>query len=99
MSHGYHGNQSSDHRNLNGIYTDGFWLRERKKSLGEIFYEMLLTQEIYSSSDFRRNLYGCFLGGACRQEIFGGNLLRNVASQEILWIRSLSPNKIFNKNL
>ena len=23
-----------------------FWLRERKKSLGEIFYEMLLTQEI-----------------------------------------------------
>ena len=23
------------HRNLDGIYTDGFWLRERKKSLEE----------------------------------------------------------------
>ena len=32
------------------------------------------------------------------QEIFGGNLLWDVASQEILWIRSLSSNKIFNEN-
>ena len=29
--------KSSDHRNLDGFYTDVFWLRERKKSLGEIF--------------------------------------------------------------
>ena len=43
-AHGGHG--SSDHRNLNGIYTDVFWLRERKKSFVEIFNEMLLTQEI-----------------------------------------------------
>ena len=27
----------ADHRNLNGIYTDIFGLRERKKSLEEIF--------------------------------------------------------------
>ena len=32
---------SSDHRNLNGIYTDVFGgLRERKKSLKEIFNEI-----------------------------------------------------------
>ena len=32
--------------NLDGIYTDGFWgLRERKKSLGEIFDEMLLRKK------------------------------------------------------
>ena len=35
--------------NLNGIYTDVkrifFWLRERKKSLEEIFYEMLLRKK------------------------------------------------------
>ena len=36
--------------------------------------------------------------GCLRQEIFGGNLLKDVASQEILWIRSLSPNKIFKEN-
>ena len=30
-----------DHRNLDGIYTDVFWgLRERKKSLKEIFNEI-----------------------------------------------------------
>ena len=38
-----------------------FWELLRKKSLEEIFFKMLLTQEI-------------------------------------LWIRSLSPNKIFNEN-
>ena len=27
--------KSSDHRNLDGFYTDVFWLRERKKSLEE----------------------------------------------------------------
>ena len=43
MIHGGHG--SSDHRNLNGIYTDFIELL-RKKSLEEIFIEMLLTQEI-----------------------------------------------------
>ncbi len=32
---------SSDHRNLDGIYTDVFWgVRERKKSLKEIFNEI-----------------------------------------------------------
>ena len=35
----------ADHRNLNGIYTDFIELL-RKKSLEEIFVEMLLTQEI-----------------------------------------------------
>ena len=34
------------------------------------------------SSEFRRNLYGCF-GGCLRQEIFGGNLVKDIASQEI----------------
>jgi len=35
-------NQSSDHRNLDEIYTDVFWgLRERKKSLKEIFNKNL----------------------------------------------------------
>ena len=42
--------RSSDHRNLDGIYTDFIELRERKKSLEEIFVEMLLTQEICLSS-------------------------------------------------
>ena len=32
--------------NLNGIKTDILGLRERKKSLEEIFNEMLLTQEM-----------------------------------------------------
>ena len=31
--------------NLYGSYTDIFWLRERKKSLEEIFYEMLLRKK------------------------------------------------------
>ena len=35
--------KSSDHRNLDGFYTDVFWLRERKKSLGEILFKMLPT--------------------------------------------------------
>ena len=30
--------KSSDHRNLDGFYTDVFWLRERKKSFVEIFF-------------------------------------------------------------
>ena len=42
MIHGIHG--SSDHRNLNGIYTDFIELL-RKKSLEEIFYEMLLRKK------------------------------------------------------
>ena len=42
MIHGGHG--SSDHRNLNGIYTDFIELL-RKKSLEEIFYEMLLRKK------------------------------------------------------
>ena len=42
MIHGAHG--SSDHRNLNGIYTDFIELL-RKKSLEEIFYEMLLRKK------------------------------------------------------
>ena len=46
---------SSDHRNLNGIYTDGLGLL-RKKSLGEIFYEMLLRKK--SIIGFRRMLNG-----------------------------------------
>ena len=44
---------STDHRNLNGIYTDFIELL-RKKSLEEIFYEMLLTQEMN-----HRNSNGC----------------------------------------
>ena len=36
--------RSSDHRNLNGIYTDFIELL-RKKSLEEIFYEMLLRKK------------------------------------------------------
>ena len=36
---------SSDHRNLNGIYTDGLGLL-RKKSLGEIFFKNGLWPEI-----------------------------------------------------
>ena len=36
----------TDHRNLDGIYTDVFWgLRERKKSLKEIFFKMLLRKK------------------------------------------------------
>ena len=36
----------TDHRNLDGIYTDIFWgLRERKKSLKEIFFKMLLRKK------------------------------------------------------
>ena len=38
--------QEINHRNLNGIKTDIMGLRERKKSLEEIFVEMLLTQEM-----------------------------------------------------
>ena len=37
--------RSSDHRNLNGINTDVFGLRERKKSLEEIFFKMLLRKK------------------------------------------------------
>ena len=38
--------EDTDHRNLNGCYTElFFWLRERKKSLVEIFYEMLLRKK------------------------------------------------------
>ena len=33
--------------NLNGIYTDGFGLRERKKSLVEIFFKMLLRKKYF----------------------------------------------------
>ena len=46
--HGAHGGHGSSEfkRNLNGIYTDFIELL-RKKSLGEIFFKMLLTQEIY----------------------------------------------------
>ena len=47
-----HGGQSSDHRNLDGIYTDGLGLPVGKKSLEEIFVEMLLTQEM----KFPRNI-------------------------------------------
>ena len=36
--------------------------------------EMLWIHGGHGSSEFRRNLYGWF-GVACRQEIFGGNLL------------------------
>ena len=39
-----------------------------------------------------------FFGGVASQEIFGGNLCWDVASQEIMWIYGLSPNIIFNKN-
>ena len=41
-AHGGHG--SSDHRNLDGIYTDFIELL-RKKSLGEIFFKMLLRKK------------------------------------------------------
>ena len=41
--------EDTDHRNLNGIYTDFIELL-RKKSLEEIFFKMLLTQEICLSS-------------------------------------------------
>ena len=39
--------QEINHRNLDGIYTDGFWLRERKKSLGEILFKMLLRKKYF----------------------------------------------------
>ena len=51
-----------------------FWGLLRKKSLGEIFNEIWPLARNQSSSEFRRNLYGCF-GGCLRQEIFGGNLV------------------------
>ena len=35
------------HRNLDGIYTDVFWLRERKKSLEEILFKMLLRKKYF----------------------------------------------------
>ena len=41
MSHGEHGS-SEFRRMLNGYFLG---LRERKKSLGEIFYEMLLRKK------------------------------------------------------
>ena len=41
------------------------------------------------SSEFKRILDGCFLV-ARAQEIFGGNLVLEVASQEILCVRRLS---------
>ena len=42
--------KSSDHRNLDGIYTDVFGVAYGKKSLGEIFLKKLLTQEIICNS-------------------------------------------------
>ena len=44
----------ADHRNLNGIYTEFIELL-RKKSLEEIFFKMLLTQEMN-----HRNLNGIY---------------------------------------
>ena len=38
-------NESSDHRNLDGINTDGLGLPVGKKSLGEIFFKMLLRKK------------------------------------------------------
>ena len=45
--HGAHGGHGSSEfkRNLNGIYTDGLGLPVGKKSLEEIFYEMLLRKK------------------------------------------------------
>ena len=46
---------SSDHRNLNGIYTDVFGgLRERKKSLEEIFEKNLWPMARNQLSEFKR---------------------------------------------
>ena len=79
------------------LSTELFWELLRKKSWGKSFLKMLLTQEICSSghrkfihgrhgghgsSEFKRMLNGCFLV-ARAQEIFGGNLFKDVASQEI----------------
>ena len=48
MIHGGHGGHgSSDHRNLDGIYTDGVGLPVGKKSLEEIFVEMLLRKKYF----------------------------------------------------
>ena len=41
----YGSTEGTDHRNLNGIKTDILGLRERKKSLEEIFVEMLLRKK------------------------------------------------------
>ena len=38
---------SSDHRILDGCQTDVFWLRERKKSLEEILFKMLLRKKYF----------------------------------------------------
>ena len=72
----------TDHRNLNGIYTDVLGVAYGKKSLGEIFNEIWPLARNQSSSEFNRLLDGCFLV-ARAQEIFCGNLFLDVAPQEI----------------
>ena len=53
--------RSSDHRNLNGIYTDFIELRERKKSLEEIFNKIWpMARNNLSFSLHKYNLYSSF---------------------------------------
>ena len=39
--------KSSDHRNLDGFYTDVFWVAYGKKSLEEILFKMLLRKKYF----------------------------------------------------
>ena len=50
---------SSDHRNLNGIYTDVLGVAYGKKSLGEIFFKMLLRKKYFREIAILNRFLGC----------------------------------------
>ena len=67
---------------MSSVCSVDFLVAYGKKSLEEIFNEIWPMARNQSSSEFKRMLDGCFLV-ARAQEIFGGNLFKEVASQEI----------------
>ena len=88
MIHGGHG--SSDHRNLNGIYTDFIELL-RKKSLEEIFYEMLLRKKYCG--------FAVYLQIKSLTKIIDQNALEFLAFGEGFILDRIGDARNLNKNL